>query len=163
MSAERQMKRLPIAAVLIVVATLLLSAATAKIPALPAPVSNNAVASLKVKGDMVLFSFMGIGANKTWDAITNSAYSLDLESGKWLQIRAVPGTVGRIAATAVGLRERVMLFGGYVVDAQGGEITVPDVNVYEPLTDRWYRGTDLPIPVDDSVSGVYRNRYVYLV
>jgi N-acetylneuraminic acid mutarotase len=147
----------------IVIGTLLFAAAPPQFQPLPAAVSNNAVAALKVKGDLALFSFMGIGAKKTWDAVTNSAYSLDPDTGKWSQIRSVPGTAGRIAAVAVGAREQVFLLGGYVVDGQGGETTVPDVNVYEPLTDRWYRGIDMPVPVDDSVAGVYRDRYIYLV
>jgi N-acetylneuraminic acid mutarotase len=134
-----------------------------KFPPLPAAVSNNAVATVKVKGNLLLFSFMGIGSKKTWDTITNAAYSMDVDGGKWLQIRPVPGTAGRIAASAMGAREQVFLLGGYVVDAQGSEITVSDVNVYEPLTDRWYRGTDLPVPIDDSVVGVYRNRYLYVI
>src|SRR5581483_8428170 len=150
-------------AILLLAGSLLFAAALPQVQPLPAPVSNNAVASLKVKGSLVLFSFMGIGAKKTWDAITSSAYSLDTDTGKWLQIRPVPGTAGRIAAVAAGAREQVFLFGGYVVDAQGGETTVSDVNVYEPLTDRWYRGSDMPVPVDDSVAGVYRERYIYLV
>ena len=68
-----------------------------------------------------------------------------------------------LAATAVGAREHIFLFGGYVVDAQGAENTLPDVNVYEPLTDRWFRAEDLPVAVDDSVAGVYRDRYIYMV
>src|SRR5947208_747583 len=78
-------------------------------------------------------------------------------------MRSVPGAAGRIAAVAAGAREHVFLFGGYVVDGQGGETTVHDLNVYEPLTDRWFRGADLPVAVDDSVAGVYRDRYIYLV
>ena len=78
-------------------------------------------------------------------------------------MRSVPGTVGRLAAAAVGAREHIFLFGGYVVDAQGGETTLPDVNAYEPLTDRWFRAEDMPVAVDDSVAGVYRDRYIYLV
>ena len=31
------------------------------------------------------------------------------------------------------------------------------------LGDRWFRGEDIPVPVDDSVAGVYRDRYIYLV
>src|SRR5437868_13058146 len=92
-----------------------LFAAAPNVPPLPAPVSNNAVAALKIKGSLLLFSFMGIGPKKTWDAITNAAYSLDTDEGKWLQTRAVPGTAGRIAAVAATAREQVFLFGGYVV------------------------------------------------
>ena len=148
---------------LVLIGALLVFAAAPQFPPLPHPVSNNAVATLKVKGSEEVFSFMGIGPEKTWKAITNTAYSLDTDTAKWLEIRSVPGTAGRIAASAVGAREQVFLLGGYVVDEQGGETTVPDLNVYEPLTDRWYRGADMPVPVDDSVAGVYRNRYIYLV
>jgi N-acetylneuraminic acid mutarotase len=37
------------------------------------------------------------------------------------------------------------------------------VNVYVPAENRYYRGADIPTPVDDSVIGVYRDRYIYLV
>lgn len=133
-----------------------------KLDPLPIPVSNNAVAGVKAKG-YFLYSFMGIGAKKTWDAVTNNAYALDLATGKWSPINPVPGPAGRIAASAIGARGLVYLFGGYTVDAHGGEITVPDVEIYEPLTGRWFRGPDIPVPVDDSVVGVYRDRYIYLV
>ena len=141
----------------------ILHAAEPKLQPLPAPVSNNAVASVKIHKRLFLFSFMGIGPKKTWDSITNAAYELDLSIGKWSELRPVPGPAGRLAASAVGVREQVFLFGGYVVDGQGGETTVSDVAVYEPIDHRWYRGADIPVPVDDSVIGVYRDRYVYLI
>jgi N-acetylneuraminic acid mutarotase len=148
---------------LILLGAVLFAAAEPKLEPLPTPVSNNAVASLKTRGQSLMFSFMGIGPKKTWDVITNAAYSLDVDTGKWSEIHSVPGTAGRIAAVAAGTRDHVFLFGGYVVDAQGGEITVPDVNAYQPLTDRWFRGADIPVPVDDSIAGLYRERYIYLV
>ena len=49
------------------------------------------------------------------------------------------------------------------MDARGGALIVPDVGIYHPSSDRWFRGADLPIPVGDSVVGVYRDRYIYLV
>lgn len=129
---------------------------------LPQPVSNNAVALLKSGRHDLLFSLMGIGPKKTWDAITSAGYALDTSTGEWTELTKVPGTA-RIAAVAVGARDRVFLFGGYVVDAQGNETTVSDVNVLDLQSGRWYRGADIPVPVDDSVAGVYGDRYVYLV
>jgi N-acetylneuraminic acid mutarotase len=105
---------------------------------------------------------MGIGPKKTSDAITNTAFSLDAKEGKWSAIHPVPGIVGRIGAMAAGVSDDLFLFGGYVVDAQGGT-TVPDVGVYHPASDRWFRGADLPVAVGDSVIGVYHDRYIYLV
>jgi N-acetylneuraminic acid mutarotase len=134
-----------------------------KIEPLPSPISNNAVASLNVHRQLLIFSFMGIGPKKTWDAITNAAYAVDAGEGKWTELHPVPGTAGRIAAAAAGARGQVFLLGGYVVDDQRGEITVSDVNVYEPLNERWFRAADMLVPVDDSVVGVYRDRFIYVV
>lgn len=137
--------------------------AKSQVDPLPDPISNNAVAALKVHWQLLLFSFMGMGAKKTGDAITNTAFSLDATEGNWSAIHPVPGTAGRIGAMAAGVREQLYLFGGYVVYAQGGEMVVPDVGAYQPSHDRWFRSADIPKPVADSVIGVYRDRYVYLV
>jgi len=148
---------------LLVMGGFLFAAEPLKFDPLPVPLSNNAVASVKSRGALLLYSLMGLGPKKTWDATTNSAYTLDPDTGKWAEMHSVPGTIGRLAATAVGAREHIFLFGGFVVDGQGGETTLSDVNVYEPLTDRWFRAEDMPVAVDDSVAGVYRDRYIYVV
>ena len=156
-------RSLPVLFCLLLAATLH-AAEEPKLSPLPAPVSNNAVAiSHGSKDDPQIFSFMGIGPKKTWDAITNSAYRLDLSTGKWTELRPVPGVAGRLAASAAAFHEQVFIIGGYVVDGQGGETTVSDVNVYVPAENRYYRGADIPTPVDDSVIGVYRDRYIYLI
>jgi N-acetylneuraminic acid mutarotase len=129
---------------------------------LPDPVSNNAVAMVKARGQLLLFSFMGIGGKKTSDEITRAAFSMDGRDGKWSEIRAVPGTAGRIGAVAAGVHGDPYLFGGYVADAQGG-MAVPDVGFYHPANDQWVRGADMPVAVGDAVIGVYHDRYVYLV
>jgi len=134
-----------------------------KLSPLPVPLSNNAVAMTRGGKEASIFSFMGMGSKKTWNAISNQAFQMELNTGKWTEVRAVPGVAGRLAASAAALREQVVLIGGYVVDAQGGETTVPDVNIYVPVENRWYRGEDTPVPVDDSVVGVYRDRFLYLV
>jgi N-acetylneuraminic acid mutarotase len=141
----------------------LLFAADSAVDPIPDPVSNNAVALLKIHGRMLLFSFMGIGPKKTWDAVTASAFSLDASDGKWTAIHPVPGTAGRIGAMAAAARDNLLLFGGYVMDARSGAIVVPDVGIYQPSHDQWLRVADIPTPVADAVAGVYRDRYVYLV
>lgn len=128
---------------------------------MPAPVANNAVAV--VHNGLEVYSIMGIGPKKTWDDITNKMYILRLASGKWTEGRAVPGVAGRLGSSAVGARGQVFIFGGYVVDGQGGEITVGDVNSYRPEDRRWYRAADIPTPVDSAVIGLNHDRYVYLV
>jgi N-acetylneuraminic acid mutarotase len=131
-------------------------------PAMPAAVSGNAVASLK--GGFLLFSMMGVGPKKTWDDVTNQVYVMTLaRSAKWTKGRDVPGVAGRLNAAAAGAKGLIVLMGGYVVDSQGGEITVPDVNVYEPTARRWSRAKDIPVAVDSAVVGVTHDRFVYLI
>ena len=134
-----------------------------KLSPLPLPLSNNAVAITREGKDSKFFSFMGLGAKKTWNDITNRAFQLDLNSGKWTELRPVPGVAGRLAASAAAVKDGVYLLGGYVVDGQGQEGTLPDVNILSPYENRWYRGQDIPVPVDDAVIGSYRDRYIYLI
>lgn len=131
-------------------------------PDLSVPVSNNAVTAADQDGHRIVFSLLGIGASKLYDAITNAAYMFGAGSDGWAVMPAVPG-LGRLASTAQYLGGRVYLFGGYTVNAQATEHTLPHLDIFSTTTGTWTRGADIPIPVDDSVSGVYENRYVYLI
>ena len=143
--------------------TRLPAADEAKFSPLPRPISNNAVAISHDSGDSRIFSFMGIGPKKTWDAVTGSSYELNPATGKWKELRPVPGVAGRLGASAVALHDQVFIFGGYVVDGQGGETTVPDLNVFVPAENRYYRGKDIPVPVADAVVGLYHDRYIFVI
>jgi N-acetylneuraminic acid mutarotase len=157
------MKKLSAFVFLLLCAVILLGADDQpQFPSVPAPVSGNAVASLK--GGFELFSMMGVGPKKAWNDVTNQVYVMTLgHSGKWSKGREVPGVAGRLNAAAAGAKGLVVLMGGYVVDNQGAEITVPDVNVYEPGARRWSRGKDIPVAVDSAAVGVVHDRFVYLI
>lgn len=129
---------------------------------LPVPLTNNAVTSVKVQGQTLVYSFMGLSSSKKWDAVKNSAYALNLRYGKWTTIRSIQGS-GRLGAAAVSVGEEVFVIGGYVPDKSGLQTIVSDVSVYEPIGLRWYRGPDLPTPVRDAIAGEYHDRYVYVV
>lgn len=112
---------------------------------------------------VVVLSFLGIDSTKAWSGVTNAAYRWDFGSDDvWREIESVPGP-GRLAATVQAARGRVFLFGGYTVAEDGSERSVPDVNVYDPWRDAWGRAADMPLPVDDAVSGVWRRSLIYLV
>ncbi len=151
----------PILLIPVLCAAFLLAADQGKIPPMPMAVTSNAVAALK--GGIDVYSIMGMGTKKTWDDVTNKMYVLRFRSGKWTEARAVPGVAGRLAASAAGAKGEVFVFGGYTVDGQGNEFTIPDVNAFVPEDQRWYRAADLPIPVDSAVIGVTHDRYIYLV
>jgi N-acetylneuraminic acid mutarotase len=148
-------------AVLVLCAVLILATDQPKFPPMPEAVSDNAVASLK--NGLEIYSLMGVGTKKTWDTITNKMYILRLSTGKWTEGRAVPGVAGRLGSSAIGVRGQIFVLGGYVVDGQGEEFTVGDVNSYLPDDHRWYRAADIPVPVDGAVIGMTHDRYIYLV
>lgn len=132
-------------------------------PSLPEALTNNAVAAVAVEDRRLLVSFLGLGAGKDFRAITRRAYALDLVTQRWGRLPDVPGPVGRLAATAQAIGERVYVFGGYAVAADGQETTSAALDIYDVHARRYRRGADIPTPVDDSVSGVSRDGLIYLV
>jgi Galactose oxidase, central domain len=156
------MKKLLFLIALILCAAFLPGAEERALAPMPAAVSGNAVASIHEGLD--LFSMMGVGPRKTWDDVTSRVYVMHLAAGKWSELHPVPGVLGRVNATAASARSKVIvLMGGFMVDAQGGERPVPDVNVYEASLREWSRAKDLPVPVDSAVAGVFEDRFVYLI
>lgn len=138
------------------------------LPPLPSAVTNNAVASYVHKDRALIYSFMGLGKEKTYDTITTNAMVFDSRHDEWRLLPPVPGKTGRIAAAAAVADGQVFLFGGYRVDADGKETTVSDVDVYTPGTEEptqgyWAKGLPLPIAVDDAVAAVYDDRYIFLI
>src|SRR5215475_1765846 len=129
---------------------------------LPAPVTNNAVAVVKVSGEELVYSLMGLGPQKDWKAVTNASSALNVKYNKWTTVRSAPGS-GRLGAVAVAVREQILLLGGFVPDNRGMQAIVSDFSIYDPVALKWYRGPDIPTPVRDAIAGVYRDRYVYLV
>ncbi|MGD8322184.1 MAG: kelch repeat-containing protein [Gemmatimonadota bacterium] len=132
-------------------------------PPLPSPVTNNAVAAVRTDSGVSVFSFLGMDSTKAWGGVTGAAYRWDVGTdGGWRTVPSVPGP-GRLAATAQAVRGKIYVMGGYTVARDGRERTVSDVDVYDPATDTWSRGADIPVPVDDAVSGVWRDSLIVLV
>ncbi len=131
-------------------------------PPLPAPVANNAVAAVSMPAGWAVFSLLGLDSTKRWDGRVSAAYRLDAGSARWRPVSAVPGE-GRLASTAQAVNGKLYVFGGYTVARDGAERSVPEVDVYDPAADRWSAGAPMPVPVDDAVSGVWRDSLVYLV
>ena len=145
---------------------LLLSLATTAAGAemvLPAPVTNDAVAFADGPDGPTLYSFLGLGAGKTWRDILRSAAACALRTQRCVAVPEVPVAQGRIAATAASVGGKIYLFGGYSVAADGAETSNPETLIFDPVAGRWRTGAPIPVPVDDSVALPYRDRYVYLV
>ena len=130
-------------------------------PPLPAPITNNAVAAVDVDGTVAVFSFLGLDSTKLWSGVTDVAYRWDVGSDAWRTITPVPGP-GRLASTAQVVGGLVYVIGGYTV-AEDAERSVPNVDIYDPVTDGWSRAADIPIPTDDAVAGVWSDSLIVLI
>ena len=127
-------------------------------PPLPLPLANNAVAGV----DGAVFTFGGLGPSKSWEGITTRSFRWEIGDAEWTEIAPLPGPP-RLAATAQGLGGRIHVFGGYTVAADGAEATTDRVEIYDPAAQRWTSGAPMPVPVDDAVSGVWRDSLIVLV
>ena len=137
--------------------------AAQRAPDLPAPVTNNAVASGRTALGWTLFSTLGVDSSKRWSGITRRAFSWTAGAAGWNELPPVPGGVGRLAANAAVVRGRLFVFGGYSVDSVGGEISHAAVDIYDPASSRWRAGAPIPVAVDDVVAGTYRDSLVFLI
>ncbi len=133
------------------------------VPALPEPLTNHAVAGGVILGRWQIFAMLGVDSTKRWRGIHPRGWTWREGADGWRELPPVPGPLGRLAATAQVVRGRVYLFGGYTVDSSAAERSVPAVDIYDPALDRWTAGAPIPVPVDDAVSGVYRDSLIYLV
>ena len=133
------------------------------IPGLPVPHANNAVAQIKIKGKNYIFSFAGLKEGKTWQDTSKSAFMFVEGEKKWRKLPDLPVKIGRLAASAQGVKNKVYYFGGYTVARDGSEKSTPEVFSFDPRKMKYKRLSDMPTPVDDMVTFTYRDRYIYLV
>lgn len=131
--------------------------------AFTSPITNNAVAYGDGKDGPALYSFLGLEAGKTHKDVSRKAFACALESRKCRILGDVPVEQGRLASIAVNVGGQILLFGGYTVAPDGGEVSTPDVLAFDPKTESYSSRAPMPTPVDDSVALVYQDRYVYLV
>ncbi len=131
-------------------------------PRLPHPVTNNAVVAVQTSHGAAVYSLLGLDSTRQWDGVVSWAFRWNVRDARWHEVSEVPGP-GRLAATAQAVRGKIYVFGGYTVAEDGTEQSLPNVDVLDPETDEWSAGAPIPVPVDDAVSGVWRDSLVYLI
>ncbi|NNC36999.1 MAG: galactose oxidase [Acidimicrobiales bacterium] len=146
---------------LLACAVLTLTACADKELRTPFAISNNAVAYHAPTE--TVYSFAGLKAGKTHHDVSADAFACDLTSQTCEVISPLPDKVGRLAATAKTVGDIIYIFGGYSVAEDGSETSTPEVFAYNVKLGRYQRKSDMPMPVDDTVSLVYKDRFIYLV
>lgn len=129
---------------------------------MPIAHSNNAVAAIDDGTGARIYSFLGLMTGKTHADVSRQAFEYDVADDRWRRLPDMPVSSGRLAAVAAAVDGKLFVFGGYTVAADGGEVSTADVYAFDPLTDRYDRRADMPVPVDDSLVAVH-GRLIYLV
>lgn len=75
----------------------------------------------------------------------------------------VPDSLGRLAASASTIRNRIFITGGYAVLAGGKELSSPHLFIFDPQTETYTQGASLPHAIDDHVQAVWRDSLLYVV
>lgn len=132
------------------------------LPDLPVAISNNAVAAVALPDGVHLLSFLGLKAGKTHADVTQASFHLAPGADRWAELPPPPGP-GRLAATAATVGRHVYLFGGYTVAPDGSEKSIESVHRFDLTSTSWREVAPMPVPVDDTLSAVYAERYIYLV
>ena len=133
------------------------------LPALPIAVSNNAVTSVHHDdGSYTLYSFMGTTV-PTASITTPNAFRYDSNNAAWTQIANAPRLAGRakVGASAISVAGEVYLIGGYTLGPN--ERTEERLFRYNATTDDYTQLASVPTAVDDTVVGVYDDRFIFLV
>jgi N-acetylneuraminic acid mutarotase len=131
-------------------------------PPLPRPLANNAVAAVRDDAGWSVYTALGLDTTTAWSGVVSWAFRWRSGTAAWEELPPVPGP-GRLAATAEAVAGQVYVFGGYTVAEDGTERSLPAVDRFDPATGRWSAAAPMPLPVDDAVSGVWRDSLVILV
>ncbi|WP_103666155.1 Kelch repeat-containing protein [Gracilimonas amylolytica] len=130
---------------------------------LPIEISNNAIASATVDGVPYIYSFSGLEKGKTYSDVSDFAARYNANENIWEEIPGVPDKIGRLGSTAETVNGNIYIFGGYTVDEDSAEASTSEVFKYNPVANSYERVADMLLPVEDAVSLVYQDRYIYLV
>lgn len=128
------------------------------------PVSNNAVTQAEIGSEPHVFSFCGLDSTKSSSGIHLKAWRYDVIGDAWESIPDVPDVNGgKIAAGASTVKGLIYIIGGYHVTPTGNEISSSKVHIYDPNTNTYTEGADIPKAIDDHVQIVWRDSLIYVI
>jgi len=140
-----------------------LSSGWKKIAELPERVANNAVAAVQTASGCMLMSAFGIDFTREHTGIHSRVFTHMVGSDSWEQQSDVPGDDGLLAASAVSMRGKIYVLGGYSVAPNGAEASFADLNVFDPATEMWTTLAPMPVATDDAVAVAWRDRWIIVV
>ncbi len=131
---------------------------------MPEPISNNAQTEGILDGKIYIYTFAGIDSTKQFDGIHLRSYRMDLENETWEALPDLPDDRGKIAASASTIGDTIYIVGGYYVFENGTEQSSNHIHRFVISENNFIEdGASIPVPIDDHVQFVYKNRYIYII
>ena len=130
---------------------------------MPEPVSNNAVAAAVKDSVTYVYSFMGIDSTKLWSGIHLKAFRYNTQTNVWDTIADVPDNLSRIAPSANTVKNKIYIIGGYHVYSNNTEVSSNKIFIYDPQSDSYSQGVNLPVAIDDQVQVVWRDSLIFII
>lgn len=138
-----------------------------RLPNLPEPVTNNAVAAIVGDdGDIWAYSFSGLDSSKTYSGIHKKCFRLNVSNPAlgWELLPDLPDGPGRIAAAASVVKDKIYIIGGYEVLPDGSERSLEQVHIFDHESGQFLsNGAPIPVPIDDQVQSVWRDSLIYVI
>lgn len=132
---------------------------------MPTAISNNAVSQgINTNGDTLVYSFAGIDSSKKYNGISLQSFAYNYSNATWTTLPNLPDTMGKIAAAASTIKNKIYIVGGYHVKANGNEVSSNKVHVFDPETNSFLPdAADIPKAIDDQVQCVWRDSLLFVI
>lgn len=135
-----------------------------ELPQMPFKTSNNAVSSAIVNDTTYVYSFFGIDTTKEWSGIHSKAFKYNTVSQIWDTLLNISDSLGGvIAAGASTINNKIYIIGGYHVYSNSNEISSYETIIFDPETNSYSRGKNIPIEIDDHIQLTYKDSLIYVI
>ncbi len=126
--------------------------------------SNQAVSDGFIGNKAYIYSFGGLDSTKLFNGIHMRSFRFDIEANLWEEIEPLPDTLGKIANAASRINDTIYIMGGYHVFADGSEKSSNKVHRFYVKNNKFLNdGAVIPIPIDDHVQAIWKNRLIYII
>lgn len=132
-------------------------------PHLKESVTNHAAASFKNQNTWYTYTFYGLDSTKRWTGVHSKVIKTNMETGRSEVITIIPDSLGRLASSASLIKNKIYIAGGYAVFRDGKEKSSNYLFIFDPVTDSFKNGKNIPLPIDDHVQAVWRDSLLYVI
>jgi hypothetical protein len=131
---------------------------------LPDALTNTATAEGFNRDTAFIYAFGGLDSTKNYAGIHRRSYRFNPVSRLVQRLPDLPDSLGKIAASASRVKNKLYILGGYHVFANGNEKSSNRVHRFDPASNTFLTdGSPIPLAIDDHVQAVWRDSLIYVI